>query len=77
MVVGGDGVVRAGVEPVGRVARLRVGVAAQVCEVALEAVALGLLAGGALSNLFDRLTQGYVTDFLHLANFPVFNLADT
>jgi signal peptidase II len=40
-------------------------------------VALGLLAGGALSNLFDRLTQGYVTDFLHLANFPVFNLADT
>ena len=40
-------------------------------------VAFGLLAGGALSNLFDRVTQGYVTDFLHLANFPVFNLADT
>lgn len=40
-------------------------------------VALGLLAGGALSNLFDRITQGYVTDFLHLDNFPVFNLADT
>jgi signal peptidase II len=39
-------------------------------------VAIGLLAGGALSNLFDRLTQGRVTDFLHISNFPVFNLAD-
>lgn len=44
---------------------------------ALLPVALGLLAGGAISNLFDRLTQGYVTDFLHIDRFPVFNLADT
>lgn len=43
---------------------------------ALLPVALGLLAGGAIGNLFDRLRQGYVTDFLHLSNFPVFNLAD-
>ena len=39
-------------------------------------VSLGLLAGGASSNLFDRLAQGHVTDFLQFPRFPVFNLAD-
>ena len=39
-------------------------------------VALGLLTGGAASNLFDRLTQGHVTDFIEFPRFPVFNLAD-
>ena len=37
---------------------------------------IGLLAGGAASNLFDRLTQGHVTDFLQISRFPVFNVAD-
>jgi len=39
-------------------------------------VAVGLLVGGATSNLFDRITQGHVTDFLEVSHFPVFNLAD-
>lgn len=39
-------------------------------------VALGLLTGGAASNLFDRLRQGHVTDFIEFPRFPVFNLAD-
>ena len=39
-------------------------------------VAIGLLFGGAASNLFDRITQGHVTDFLEISRFPVFNLAD-
>ncbi|MSO47405.1 MAG: signal peptidase II [Thermoleophilia bacterium] len=39
-------------------------------------VAIGLLAGGATSNLFDRITQGHVSDFLEISRFPVFNLAD-
>ena len=40
-------------------------------------VALGLLMGGSLSNLVDRLRIGHVTDFLDVALWPAFNLADT
>ena len=39
-------------------------------------VALGLLIGGASSNLFDRVRDGFVTDFIHLHFWPIFNLAD-
>lgn len=39
--------------------------------------ALGLLAGGSLSNLVDRVRLGYVTDFLDLKYWPAFNLADS
>jgi signal peptidase II len=38
--------------------------------------ALALQLGGALGNLIDRLTQGYVTDFVSVGKFPVFNVAD-
>lgn len=47
------------------------------------ALALGLLLGGALGNLSDRLVRppgfgrGHVVDFLELPNFPVFNVADS
>jgi len=44
------------------------------------AVALALIIGGALGNLFDRLVHGYVVDFLsfHAAGwyYPAFNIAD-
>jgi signal peptidase II len=40
-------------------------------------VALGLLIGGALSNLLDRVRLGHVTDFLDPPYWPAFNLADT
>jgi len=38
----------------------------------------GLLAAGALGNLYDRVLQGKVTDMfeIRLFNFPVFNIAD-
>lgn len=47
------------------------------------AVALGLLLGGALGNLTDRLfrapgvLEGHVVDFIAPAHFAVFNLADS
>ena len=39
-------------------------------------LALSLQLGGALGNLTDRLVRTYVTDFISVWNFPVFNLAD-
>jgi signal peptidase II len=39
-------------------------------------VALGLLIGGSMGNLVDRLRIGHVTDFLDLKYWPAFNLAD-
>jgi signal peptidase II len=40
-------------------------------------VALGLVIGGSLSNLLDRVRLGHVTDFLDLRFWPAFNLADS
>jgi len=39
--------------------------------------ALGLLIGGSLANLLDRVRVGHVTDFLDIGWWPAFNLADT
>jgi signal peptidase II len=36
----------------------------------------GLVLGGALGNLVDRIHQGYVTDFIHVPHWPAFNVAD-
>ena len=47
------------------------------------ALALGLLLGGAVGNLLDRLFRapgvgrGHVVDFLELPHWPVFNVADS
>ena len=40
-------------------------------------VALGLVLGGSVSNLIDRVRLGRVTDFLDLEAWPAFNLADS
>lgn len=48
-----------------------------------QAVGLGMIAGGALGNLFDRLFRepgvffGHVVDFVSVGSFAVFNLADS
>jgi len=39
-------------------------------------VAVGLLAGGALGNLINRLAAGEVTDYIVVGSWPAFNLAD-
>jgi signal peptidase II len=36
----------------------------------------GLLIGGALGNLIDRIAHGAVTDFIKLSLWPAFNVAD-
>lgn len=46
-----------------------------------DILALGLVLGGALGNIYDRLTLGYVIDYadLHIGEwrpFAIFNLAD-
>ena len=40
-------------------------------------VALGLVLGGSIANLVDRVRLGHVTDFLDFVAWPAFNLADT
>lgn len=41
-------------------------------------ISLGLLLGGAIGNLIDRILYNYVIDFLYfkLINYPIFNVAD-
>jgi signal peptidase II len=41
-----------------------------------EQVGFGLMVGGALGNVTDRLRFGYVVDYLDVHVWPVFNLAD-
>ena len=45
----------------------------------ISSVAIGMILGGAIGNLIDRLARGFVVDFIHLdfMNFPVFNIADS
>lgn len=48
----------------------------------LSSLALGLILGGALGNLIDRITRGEVVDFLHFRlwtgySWPDFNFADS
>lgn len=48
----------------------------------VSSLALGLVLGGAVGNLIDRLRLGYVTDFIdvrlwHDFHWPAFNLADS
>lgn len=42
----------------------------------LEINAWYMIIGGALGNYIDRITRGYVVDFLDFYIWPVFNIAD-
>lgn len=42
----------------------------------LERAAYGVILGGALANIIDRLPDGYVTDVVAVRGFSVFNIAD-
>ncbi|MFC1750348.1 signal peptidase II [Pseudomonadota bacterium] len=40
-------------------------------------VSYGLIVGGALGNMIDRMMFGHVVDYISIGWWPVFNLADT
>lgn len=40
-------------------------------------ISIGLIIGGAIGNLFDRILLNYVVDYLDFRVWPVFNLADS
>ena len=40
-------------------------------------ISCGLILGGAIGNLYDRLRYGHVIDFLDFRVWPVFNIADS
>ena len=44
----------------------------------LRICSLSLIAGGGIGNMIDRLTLGYVVDFIYFEpiDFPIFNFAD-
>ena len=39
-------------------------------------ISFGLLFGGILGNLFDRIIRGFVIDYINVSFFSIFNLAD-
>jgi len=69
------------VASIGAVALLLCGVFTQRCLPFLDNVlgklVLGLILGGTVGNLVDRLRFGYVTDFIDFKIWPTFNVADS
>jgi len=42
----------------------------------MEFTGFGLIVGGGLANIIDRIGDGVVTDFIQAGSFPIFNIAD-
>lgn len=42
----------------------------------LERYGYGMIIGGGLANIVDRIPDGFVTDMIQVGTFPVFNVAD-
>lgn len=51
--------------------------AATKARTTLSRVAFGMIVGGALGNVIDRMQDGVVTDFFQVGTFPIFNVADS
>ena len=48
-----------------------------IVDTRVSKITLGLVLGGAIGNLIDRLRFGYVTDFVSIGFWPAFNVADS
>lgn len=51
--------------------------AASQARTTFSRIAFGMILGGALGNIIDRLRDGVVTDFFQIGTFPIFNVADS
>ncbi len=51
-------------------------VAFRTAKTLFDQIGFGLIVGGGLANVIDRLLDGRVTDFFQVGTFPIFNLAD-
>ncbi len=43
----------------------------------ISLIGVGMITGGAVGNLVDRLLHGSVLDFIKVGSFPIFNVADS
>ncbi len=43
----------------------------------VQPIAFGMILGGGLANIVDRLKDGVVTDYVQVGTFPIFNVADS
>jgi len=43
----------------------------------ISQLGFGLIVGGGLANIIDRLPDGLVTDYIQIVNFPIFNVPDS
>lgn len=43
----------------------------------MQQLGFGLIVGGGIANIIDRLFDGFVTDYIQVGSFPIFNLADS
>ncbi|MDA1209298.1 MAG: signal peptidase II [bacterium] len=43
----------------------------------LSQLGFGMIVGGGLANIIDRLPDGLVTDYIQIGSFPIFNVPDT
>ncbi len=48
-----------------------------VLDVRLNSISVGLIFGGNLGNMLDRVRLGYVRDFVDVGPWPIFNIADS
>ena len=51
--------------------------ALRAAPVRLSQVGFGLILGGGLANIVDRVPDGLVTDLFQVGSFPIFNVADS